>query len=276
MPIVHDTATPAADERPTDPFVAYYEKQSVSAESVARFARVKELVLRIRGSGGAGTHGLDVADIGCNAGTQAFMWAREGHHVHGIDINEPLLAIARERARESNLAVEFVPGTASALPWAGESMDVCLMPELLEHIAEWERALEEAARILRPGGVLYLSTTNRLCPRQMEFELPCYGWYPRALKRHYERLAVTTRPELVNHAKFPAINWFTPYELRARLGKLGFQTWDHFDWIDRERRSAAVGAATRLIRTVPALRWLAHVATPYSMVLAVRHARSAG
>jgi 2-polyprenyl-6-hydroxyphenyl methylase/3-demethylubiquinone-9 3-methyltransferase len=271
MATVHQTAKPAATDSSDDPFVAYYEKQSVSAESVARFSRVKELVLRVRRTRGAPADGLDVADIGCNAGTQALMWAGDGHNVHGIDINEPLLAIARERARESGLAVEFVAGTASELPWGSASMDICLMPELLEHIPDWDRCLQEAARILRPGGVLFLSTTNRLCPRQMEFELPLYGWYPAPLKRHFERLAVTTRPELVNHAGFPAINWFTPYQLRERLEQLGFLTWDHFDWIDVQRRGSAVGTATRLIRTLPPLRWLAHVATPYSMVLGVRH-----
>jgi 2-polyprenyl-6-hydroxyphenyl methylase/3-demethylubiquinone-9 3-methyltransferase len=253
-----------------DPFVEYYEKQSVSPESFARFGRVLELMLRMRATLGLTTARLDVVDIGCNAGTQSFMWAERGHAVHGLDINAPLLEIARRRGRDRGLDIDFREGTATSLPWPDASMDVCLMPELLEHIPEWEPCLAEAARVLRPGGVIYLSTTNRLCPRQMEFELPLYGWYPRRLKRRYERLAVTTRPELVNHAKFPAVNWFTPYELRRQLARLGFRTWDHFDWIDGRQRGRAVAVPLALIRAIPPLRWLAHVATPYTMVLGAR------
>lgn len=256
-----------------DPFVEYYEKQSVSAESFARFGRVMELMLRVRRTLRLPTENLDVVDIGCNAGTQSFMWAERGHTVHGLDINGPLLEIARRRARDQGLTIDFREASATQLPWADASMDVCLMPELLEHIADWKPCLLEAARVLRPGGVLYLSTTNRLCPQQMEFELPFYGWYPERLKRHYERLAVTTRPELVNHAKFPAVNWFTPYQLRREVAALGFDTWDHFDWIDAASRGQKVAAAVSLIRALPPLRWLGHVATPYTMVIAAKLGR---
>jgi 2-polyprenyl-6-hydroxyphenyl methylase/3-demethylubiquinone-9 3-methyltransferase len=253
-----------------DRFVDYYERQSVSAESVARSIRILDLMLRMRSTLGLSATRLHVLDVGCNAGTQSFMWAERGHDVHGIDINGALVDIGRRRAAEKSLAVDFREGSATRLPWADASMDVCLMPELLEHIAEWEQCLAEATRVLKPGGLLYLSTTNRMCPRQMEFELPLYGWYPRSLKRRYEKLAVTTRPELVSHAPFPAINWFTPFELQARLRSLGFTTWDHFDWIDTGARGWQVAIPVRLIRALPPLRWLAHVATPYSMVLGAK------
>ncbi len=62
---------------------------------------------------------------------------------------------------------------------------------------------------MRPGGVLYLTTTSCLCPSQMEFRLPLYSWYPGFLKRRYERLAKTTRPELANFAIYPAVHWFS-------------------------------------------------------------------
>jgi 2-polyprenyl-3-methyl-5-hydroxy-6-metoxy-1,4-benzoquinol methylase len=101
-------------------------------------------------------------------------------------------------------------------------MHVCLLPELLEHVVEWMACLKETARILRPGGVLFLSTTNKLCPSQQEFSLPLYSWYPRPLKRHFEKLAVTKRPELENFARYPAVNWFSFYSLRSELSRLGF------------------------------------------------------
>lgn len=261
-----DTATAS----PADPFVDYYEKQSISAESFARFGRVFELMLRFRRAQGLPDENLHMLDIGCNAGTQAFMWAERGHVVHGLDINEPLLEIARKRSRDKGLPIDFRVGSATSLPWPDGSMDVCLMPELLEHIEDWQDCLAEASRVLKPGGTLYLSTTNRMSPRQMEFDLPAYGWYPERIKKRFEKLAVTTRPQLVHHAEYPAVNWFTPYELCRQLTGLGFQAWDHFDWIDTRQKSIVGATAARLIRAIPPLRWLAHIATPYSMVIGTR------
>ena len=151
-------------------------------------------------------------------------------------------------------------------------MDVCLLPELLEHVDDWESCLREAARVLKRGGVLYLSTTNVLCPVQEEFELPLYSWYPPPLKRRYERLAVTTRPELVNHARYPAVHWFSYYGLRDHLAGLGF---DCLRSIRHDRRArdavCSPGSSLSAVKRVDVLRWVGHVLTPYTVVFAVKN-----
>jgi SAM-dependent methyltransferase len=149
-------------------------------------------------------------------------------------------------------------------------MHVCLLPELLEHVVEWMACLKETARILRPGGVLFLSTTNKLCPSQQEFSLPLYSWYPRPLKRHFEKLAVTKRPELENFARYPAVNWFSFYSLRSELSRLGFDCWDRFDVMDLSLKGALARFVGSCIRGHTAARWLAHVATPGTTVFAVK------
>ena len=179
-----DTGTHAA-------FYDYYRDQSLSPQTMERFERVRDLLLRLIGPDAAGRP-LKVADIGCGAGSQAWLWAKLGHHVSGLDINQPLIELARSRAGGLAATAEFTVGSATALPWPNESMDVCLVPELLEHVADWQAVVQEAARVTKPRGYLYLSTTNKLCPVQQEFELPAYSWYPGFLKRRYERLAVTS------------------------------------------------------------------------------------
>jgi 2-polyprenyl-6-hydroxyphenyl methylase/3-demethylubiquinone-9 3-methyltransferase len=149
-------------------------------------------------------------------------------------------------------------------------MDVCLSPELLEHVADWEACVREFIRVLKPGGVLYLSTTNKLCPVQEEFDLPAYSWYPRALKRRYERLAVTTRPELVNHAQYPAVNWFSYFELRRYVQARGLDCLDRFDVAALGQHGFAGRMALLAVRVTPMTRWLAHVCTPYTMVFATK------
>jgi 2-polyprenyl-6-hydroxyphenyl methylase/3-demethylubiquinone-9 3-methyltransferase len=254
-----------------DPFVEYYAHQSLSAETAQRFRSVMALVHRMQDKAGLSVERLAVGDIGCNTGTQSIIWAEAGHTVRGLDINQGLLAIARQRSREKNFDIEFTQGSATKLPWATDSLDVCLLPELLEHIADWEPCLDEACRVLRHGGVLYVSTTNRLCPLQMEFELPLYSWYPAPIKRYCEKLSVTTRPEWVNHAKYPAVNWFTPYQLRRYLENRGFSVFDRFDVMDLSNKGDFSRGLVGAVRKIPLLRFLGHVATTYTMVIGIRN-----
>lgn len=262
---------PANKNHEDDPFVAYYEAESASETAFRRSASIMDDMLRLRRGLGLAADRLDVADIGCNAGTQSTVWAQQHHAVHGIDINEPLVDIARRRSRETGLDIDFRVGTATDLPWETASMDICLLPELLEHVPEWEAVLDEACRLLRPGGMLYLSTSNRLCPVQEEFDLPLYSWYPARLKRRCVQLALTTRREWVAHAEYPAVNWFAPHQLAVALKQRGFTAYDRFDIIDPSGRPAWQRTMLHLMRTVAPLRWLGHVATPYVLLIAVRN-----
>lgn len=262
--------TATSGESVTDKFAEYYREASLTEEAMARFMSIRELVRSALDQQGRSGEILDVADIGCAAGTQSMIWAKDGHRVQGIDINETLVEIAAERAKEEGLAIEYLLGTAEALPWPDASFDVCLVPELLEHVPNWWDCLSELARILKPGGILFLSTNNVLCPKQQEFDLPLYSWYPARLKRHYEKLSVTTRPELVNHAQYPAVNWFSFYSLRRSFARLGMTTQDRFDAMNVASKSALHRLLIPAIRNLPPLRFMAHVFTPYTSVIATK------
>lgn len=262
---------PAAFDHTSNPnFVAYYEQQSLSPQTHARFQTVRDKLLKLAETTGLTRPRLSVVDIGCGAGSQSQLWAQLGHEVVGLDINEALIDTARERAADARLDIRFEVGSATGLPLGDRTMDVCLLPELLEHVEDWETCLSEACRVLKPGGLLYLSTTNALCPVQQEFNVPLYSWYPGFLKRRYEKLAVTTRPELVNYARYPAVHWFTFYELAEYLGKHGLRCRDRFDMIDIENLSPVPRLAVQLARLVSPLRWMGHVMTPSTIVFAVK------
>lgn len=259
------------DVQPSSPdkFVDYYAEESLTESTLARFRSTKDAAMRVRASFDLSCEGLTVADVGCGAATQCILWARDGHRVSGVDVNERLVELGRRRAEEAGLDVSLQVASAVSLPWPDASMDVCLLPELLEHVVDWRSCLSEAVRVLKPNGLLYLSTTNRLCPVQQEFELPLYSWYPGWLKRRYEKLACTTRPELVNHAKFPAVNWFDFYSLRRseQLGSL--RCLDRFDVAALADHGLVARMVLRILRTAAPLRLLAHAATPYTTVFAV-------
>ena len=256
---------PNADHR----FVDYYAQRSASDITQLRFEGTRRVTLALRTELGLPTESLDVIDVGCGAGSQAFLWEQSGHRVQAIDISAPLIDIARERAAKAGSSARFFVGAAGTLPVPDASVDIALVSELLEHLPEWESCLNEAVRVLRPGGVVYLSTTNRLCPKQQEFSLPAYSWYPRALKKHCERLAVTTHGHWVQFASFPAVHWFSYYQLRDYLDARGFSARDRFDVMDTSG-SILRKMVVRAIQNLRLLRFVAHVLTPYTVVVAYR------
>lgn len=252
-------------------FLRYYAEQSLSESTLLRFLDVREKVLRLIALSRPPTR-LQIADIGCGAGTQSFLWAQLGHRVFGIDVNEELLKLARERSGPLADNVNFSLGSATNLPWPDESMDVCLASELLEHVPDWESCLNECKRVLKPGGVLYIATTNKLCPRQVEFNLPFYAWYPAPLKRYFEKLAKTTHPELVNYATYPAVNWFSFYSLRKALGADQYDCLDRFDNRLNINNNRLKGIILRIIGAAPPLRFIGHVFTSYTAIMAIKRA----
>ena len=115
-------------------FYRYYADESLKASTLERFTATPAAVVRAARHFGLEQRPWDLADIGCGAATQCALWARAGHRVFGVDINEPLIELGRERAKAAGLQIDLRSGTATELPWSDESMDVCLCPELLEHV----------------------------------------------------------------------------------------------------------------------------------------------
>jgi 2-polyprenyl-3-methyl-5-hydroxy-6-metoxy-1,4-benzoquinol methylase len=258
------------DHSSREEFVTYYAEKSAHPAQLAHFRSLRNAILRILEKRDGPGLTYDVVDIGCNAGGQCSMWAEAGHRIHGLDVNKPLLNLARKRAELAGHEIDYKLGSATELPWPDESMNVCIATELLEHVSDWRICLSEFGRILRPGGVLFLTTTNAMCPHQCEFNLPLYSWYPARAKHYFERLAVTTRPELANHAIYPAVHWFTPYGLARELGRRGFSSLDRFDIADTTNKSTAARLLLQSIRLLPPLRFLAHFCFAGTTTLALK------
>jgi 2-polyprenyl-6-hydroxyphenyl methylase/3-demethylubiquinone-9 3-methyltransferase len=239
-------------------FVEYYASLHTSERKIGRFRNTRDCLLSIHAKGGRDAP-LNILDIGCNAGAFSRVWAELGHRVTGLDINAPLLEVARKESAQAGFDIRFHVGSATELPFGNGEFDICCLPELLEHVADWESCLNEAARVVKPGGIVHLSTTNWLCPKQNEYSLPAYSWYPGFLKRHFEKLAVTTHPEYANHATFPAVHWFSYYGLRRFFRQRGFECMDRFDVAARTKSDKKILAVLWLIRHVPGLRLIAHM-----------------
>ena len=100
---------------------------------------------------------LDVADIGCGEGFLTLEAARWARTVVGIDRSEEVLERAKALAARRRVTnVQWKKGDLGRLPLRDGSMDVALLSQALHHAAEPAQALNEAARILKPGGRLLI------------------------------------------------------------------------------------------------------------------------
>ncbi|MEN9574277.1 MAG: hypothetical protein RL514_2132 [Verrucomicrobiota bacterium] len=121
-----------------------------------------------------------VLEVGCGVGAELQILRRRFPQLQltGLDFSEAQLAKAREllHAELAAGAVQLQHGSAHELPFADASFDgVCLI-WVLEHLAEPGRALREARRVLRPGGVLSVTEVfnaglcvESFCPAMAEY-----------------------------------------------------------------------------------------------------------
>jgi ubiquinone/menaquinone biosynthesis C-methylase UbiE len=99
-------------------------------------------------------------DAGCGTGLFSRVAVDRGARVTSLDVGERLLAQVAKKTES-----ERVVGDVANLPFPDADFDYVLCTEVIEHLIEPESAVIELARVLRPGGMLVLTTPNRV-------------WYP--------------------------------------------------------------------------------------------------
>jgi len=102
---------------------------------------------------------VKVLDIGCGGGFLSNYLANSDFIVNGLDASAQSLSIAKRYDGTGRAC--YVMGDAYHLPYAGGEFQAACAMDFLEHVDEPQSVIAEAARVLRPSGLLFFATFNR-------------------------------------------------------------------------------------------------------------------
>lgn len=105
---------------------------------------------------------LKLLDIGCGGGILSEPLARLGGKVTAIDAANKNIEVAKEHSKEHGLKINYINTTAEELSIKKkEAFDIIFCLEIIEHVNSPEDFMETCIKMLKPGGVLFISTINR-------------------------------------------------------------------------------------------------------------------
>ncbi|MBL8669499.1 MAG: class I SAM-dependent methyltransferase [Alphaproteobacteria bacterium] len=182
-----------------------------------------ELALSCLRSAGVGS-AQTVVDIGAGDGALTGLLRRRlGCTVIGIEPDPLAVELARGQFEARGLVGTFVAGSASALPMADSSADAAVSADVIEHVQDAPALLAEARRILKPGGVLVVTTPIRVTERPQD-RLHVQEWFEDEFK---SLCASVFGPPVASHRTHPAALVELYRGLPGRLGALYRRWFNH-------------------------------------------------
>jgi SAM-dependent methyltransferase len=107
--------------------------------------------------------GQKVLEIGCGEGILAVLMAKKGAIVTATDISEKNLQAARELSNKEGVKINFLKADAERLPFEGDSFDTVVADNVLEHLPDFNKGLEEIKRVSKKYAVIALPTCFNFC-----------------------------------------------------------------------------------------------------------------
>ena len=164
----------------------------------------------------------NVLVLGCGPKPQTVQFLiSKGYNVVGIEPVPLFVQAAREYLGSQDNILE---GAAESISLPDNSQNIILCEGVLEHVDSPTKSLNEIFRVLAPGGIVYIATTNRyrfsLRGYNGEFKINYFNWFPDILKECFVFQHMHYEPSLANYSLRPAVHWYS----YADLCKLGRQT----------------------------------------------------
>ena len=100
-----------------------------------------------------------VLDIGCGSGHGSHNLSCRFKKIYGVDISPEAIAYSKQNWTMPN--VEFMEGSGTSIPFADNYFDIAAAFEVFEHVEDWKKFLSELKRVVKNGGLIFMSTPNR-------------------------------------------------------------------------------------------------------------------
>lgn len=129
---------------------------------------------------------MKVLDIGSSTGIIDNVLAKSFGQVVGIDIDKDAVKFASKNFKRKNLT--FKVDDSMKLSFKDNTFDAVICMQVYEHVPNSARLFKEIHRVLKPGGLCYLSAINRLWPWEPHHNLYFLSWLPKPLANFYLKL----------------------------------------------------------------------------------------
>jgi 2-polyprenyl-3-methyl-5-hydroxy-6-metoxy-1,4-benzoquinol methylase len=178
----------------------------------------------------------EILEIGTGNGWFPILCKLRGLPCKGIEISPQLVEIAMETGRERGIVPDIELGNLEDYPLPENHYDVVMASSVFEHVENWRTGMRNVYRTLKPGGVLFFESTNKLSFTSGEYTgVPLYGWLPNAC-----RYALRKRVHGEDIMKLGIdFHQFTHGGLRREFKRVGFsQILDRIDIADEQHVSS--------------------------------------
>ena len=151
---------------------------------------------------------ISILEAGCGLGNWVILFEKLGFNAYGIDISPKSLQKADILRRKNGLKEKFVLGDIRITPFKNEVFDVVVSYGVIEHFPNSRKALKDFYRILKPGGICFITTPNPFC-------------FHRLIGRHILNITKSSKLGYVGYE-----DAYTPKQLCVMLTDSGFKCID--------------------------------------------------
>lgn len=125
-----------------------------------------------------------VLDVGCGDGVLTYLLRKEGVQASGLDYSHEAIAFAQEKTK--GLDIDYQQGSAYELPYDDNTFDAVVSSDVIEHLQDVNAYLDEIKRVVKPGGIIVLSTPIRYTEKPLD-SMHVVEWFEGEYKEVIEK-----------------------------------------------------------------------------------------